>query len=1155
MKKNLLPLAFLLFSVGLSAQKGFENKKKSPAGVPVSDVFEIVSAKNSKQNSPPKFAIDPKVNGKKILKDETSGAVIYINNPLYTRDIKNAKKSSAEMCYGFLNSLKNELKITNAQDEFRLIADETDDLGFRHIKLEQHYKGVPFYGGEAVIHANKNGEADFMMGRVFPSPSVSTAPNLSADAAIALSLKDLGKISIVQKNGAIGKFLKMDPDVASLVIINENSKDRLAYNITVRPNILERWVYFIDAHSGEVISKFNHTCTLDGVVSASSKDLNGITKSFSAVQVGQNYFMIDPTKKMYSNQSSLPNDPVGTVWTIDAQNSRIDANKLDLAHVTSTNKNSWNATAVSAHINASICYDYYLSKFNRNSLNGSGGNIISVINIADEDGKGMDNAYWNGQFMGYGNGRDGFKPLAGALDVAGHEMTHGVIENTAKLEYRNQSGALNESFADIFGALIDRDDWTLGEDVVKANVFPSGALRSLENPNQGGKNDPGYQPKTMSQYQFLRDTPSEDNGGVHINSGIPNHAFYKLATAAGMSKDKAEKIYWRVMTTYLTRTSKFADLRVGVIQSAKDLYGDGQEAAAAKAAFDFVGITDGSTTTGGNTGSTGTGNTTSENNIPTNPGTESLVAFDPTDESLYSGALNAATFNKISNGLGCLNKPSVTDDGSFVYFVGKDNHIYRVGLDGKTQPQKLSSDPAWRNVAVSKDGKQLAALSSELDAFIYIFDLVNNKNKRFELYNPTYTQGVSTGEVLYADSFEWDYSGEFIVYDAFNQAKSTFKDIEYWDVGIIKVWDAISKNFSDGVIEKMFTNLDEGDNIGNPALAKTNTGIYAFDYFNSEQDAYYVLTIDFGKSQDNIQVLEENNDIGYPNFSKADAFVLFNALDGNQSVIKGVALKSDKISPNGASEIQFTDAKWGVTYATGTRALPTKEAQVISFNAVSDKNPSTSFDLVASSTSKLPLIFSVVSGDANIVNGKTVTLGSTPGKVTIRIIQVGDSKYAGTTADVVFCIIPKTPSLTDNGTSVTASGGTLYQFYVNNNPIGGQTNTNTLKKDFGGSYTVKNVTADGCVSASSNSVSAAVLATEPIGFGGVIVAPNPVEDKINLILPEGELLKKLDVLDISGKQIRKDFKLNESIKSLSSGQYVLKIQTDKQTYSAKIIKK
>lgn len=112
--------------------------------------------------------------------------------------------------------------------------------------------------------------------------------------------------------------------------------------------------------------------------------------------------------------------------------------------------------------------------------------------MRDEDGTEMDNAFWNGEVMAYGNGATDFTPLAGALDVAGHEMTHGVIENTARLEYNAQSGALNESFADVFGVLIERKNWTIGETVTKRSAFPSGALRDMANPNQGGPKDPGY---------------------------------------------------------------------------------------------------------------------------------------------------------------------------------------------------------------------------------------------------------------------------------------------------------------------------------------------------------------------------------------------------------------------------------------------------------------------------------------------------------------------------------------------------------------------------------------------------------------------------------------------------------------------------------------
>ena len=1161
MKKNLLSFLFLLLTSSIFAQNAFQTKKKTSTGEAIKDDFPTISAKKLGVNLPAKMTLVPTDLDKRVVKDEDSDAIIYINNPTFTKLSKNAKKSQAELTMDFLSSVKTDLKVKNPSEEFRLVADEKDEYGIRHIKLEQKYKGIPLYGGESILHSDKTGAVSFLAGKVFPTPNIGVTASINPSAAIDLCLKDLAKTTIIQKTGAVNKFISLDPDKAELFIINEDNKTQLAYNVTVRPNILERWVYFIDANSGEVISKFNHTCTLDGVVVATAKDLNAVTKSFNVTQVGSNYFMIDPTKKMYkSASSSLPDKPVGAIWTIDAQNSSADAEEMNLTHVSSTNKNSWSPTAVSAHINASICYDYYNAKFTRNSLNDKGSNIISVINITDEDGKGMDNAYWNGQFMGYGNGKDAFKPLAGALDVAGHEMTHGVVENTAKLEYRNQSGALNESFADIFGALIDREDWLLGEDVVKASMFPSGALRSLENPNQGGKNVPGYQPKTMSQYQFLRDTPSEDNGGVHINSGIPNYAFYKFATGAGMSKDKAEQIYYRALTTYLTRTSKFQDLRIAVIQSAKDKYGD-VEVAAAKAAFDAVGITDASTTgtgsggTGGSTG--GTGSTTQDNTIPVNPGVLGLVVFDPreSDQSLYAGVYDPKVdIPKIANAYGCQNKPSVTDDGTYVYFVGKDKNIYSVDLVKMTAPSKRLTEAVWRNVAISKDGKRLAALSSVLDNFVYVFDLEKGTKTKFELYNPTYSKGVSTGEVKYADSFEWDYSGEFIVYDAFNVAKSAFKDIEFWDVGIIRVWDPIKKVFSDGLIEKMFANLDEGESIGNPALAKTNSGIYAFDYYNGVKKEYSVLTVDFGKSSENIKTIEINNAIGYPDFSKNDDKLVFNAAKGDQSIVKIVNLQGDKITKNGNSETLYLDAKWAVWYASGSRALPTKEAQVITISAIADKAPKTAFDISASSSSKLSLVYTVVSGDATI-NGKTVTLGNTPGKVTIRAFQVGDSKYVGASADVTFCISPATPTLKDNGTSVTASGGSLYQFFVNNSVVNGFTNNPTLKKDFVGAYTVSSVTSDGCYSGISNAIGVSALGLEPTSSMQVLVMPNPVEDQLNVKIPDGEVFKSLKILDNTGREVFESKISNPNIKQMTAGQYLLKVVTDANTYPIKMIKK
>ena len=199
----------------------------------------------------------------------------------------------------------------------------------------------------------------------------------------------------------------------------------------------------------------------------------------------------------------------------------------------------------------------------------------------------MENAFWNGKAVFYGNGGTNFYSLAGALDVAAHELGHGVVSNTANLEYYGQSGAINESYADIFGAMVDRDDWRIGEDITRTSFSPSGALRDMADPHNGGTSlsQPYWQPKTVSEMY----TGSQDNGGVHINSGIGNHAYYLYATA--VTKQKAEQVFYKALTDYLTMTSKFIDFRIAVVQAATDLYGaSSTEVTKAGEAFTAVGI-------------------------------------------------------------------------------------------------------------------------------------------------------------------------------------------------------------------------------------------------------------------------------------------------------------------------------------------------------------------------------------------------------------------------------------------------------------------------------------------------------------------------------------------------------------------------------------
>jgi bacillolysin len=1170
-----LTFTFLLLATLTTtfAQKGFDKKQRSATEKPAQPQGQFTEVpvdkneKNIRQSSVPSLSTKF-ISKLKVTRDAETGGVLMIEN--LSKATPNTRKSTQMMAADFLVEVKKALKIENTDQELEMIDMQTDEVGMTHIKLQQKYKNLPVYGGEVWLHT-KGEKIDVLNGRNFPTPKISSiTPSISEEKAIELALTDVSQKTIVQRAGITGMLLGKMQNTSELIVYHKDGNfedERLTYNLSIRPNMLERWTYFIDANSGEVLKKFNNTCALDGPFNATARDLNSVSRTFGVQQVGSTYYMVDTQRPMYNKATSkLPDDPIGAIWTIDAKNTTSD--NMSYAQNASTNNTNWTPTAVSAHYNAGLCYEYYRTKFGRNSLDGKGGSIISVINIADDDGKGMDNAYWNGEFMGYGNGRDAFKPLAGALDVGGHEMTHGVVEATARLEYQNQSGALNESFADIFGAMIDRDDWTMGEDITKASAFPSGALRSLSNPNQGGRNDPGYQPKTMSQYAVLANTEEQDNGGVHVNSGIPNYAFYLFASNANVTKDKAEQVYYRALTKYMTRTSKFVDARLAVVRASADLYGENSAVVvAAKAAFDAVGIADpnGGTSTTPTTTPAPAPTPVPQQNIPVNNGGDFILVFEPSTSKLYVGAANATGANyKAISSSGCLSKPSVTDDGMFAYFVGKDKNIRKIALSGTYAETKISSDGVWKNVAVSKDGKRLAALTDTRDKLMYIFNLEDGKGYKFTLYNPTYSTGVSTGEVQYADSFEWDYSGEQVIYDAFNSVKSVSGTIEFWDVGMIQAWNLTKKAIGSGKIEKLFTDLEAGESIGNPSFSKNTQNIIAFDYFSEDEpDTYYQIAIDLTKNVDDenyFDVVNTNNDIGYPGYSRLDDFMLFNTLDGKQQNVNYIGIDKNKISPVGTGKELFTDASWAVWFAQGTRVTSTtKTDQTINFGAIADKNIGESFNISATSNSNLAVQFTVDGGDLAI-SGNRVTVGNTAGKARVKAFQIGNTQYNAASVTQTFCIIPATPRIAVSGSNLVASGGSNFQWYINGNAVGGQTTNTAIAADLGGTYTVRAVTNDGCQSLASNSivVAAKVLGTELDESIKVSIYPNPTADELRIELPSGVVFKEATFYSTLGKNVVSYDKLSNSnslnISQLEKGLYSIKIETSRGSVSRKIVR-
>ncbi len=269
-----------------------------------------------------------------------------------------------------------------------------------------------------------------------------------------------------------------------------------------------------------------------------------------------------------------------------------------------------------AYDGSGYTYDLYSSVYGRNSIDNNGMSLISTVHYQ----RNYDNAFWDGHQMVYGDGDEGLPPAQQifnrftiALDVIGHELTHGVTQNEANLTYSNQPGALNESISDVFGSLVKQyrnnetaraADWIIGEGLFTPNIHGVG-IRSMKAPGTAyddpllGK-DP--QPANMSNYV----TTSQDNGGVHINSGIPNHAFYVAAYELdGPAWEKAGVVWYAALTDgRLSSTASFNDFANLTFQVAGEKFGSGsQEQQAVKKGWTEVGIN--VVDPGGTTGSSG----------------------------------------------------------------------------------------------------------------------------------------------------------------------------------------------------------------------------------------------------------------------------------------------------------------------------------------------------------------------------------------------------------------------------------------------------------------------------------------------------------------------------------------------------------------------
>ncbi|EJX17636.1 zinc metalloprotease [Staphylococcus sp. OJ82] len=476
-----------------------------------------------------------------------------INN---NADVEQFLQNNAQSLVNQSSKTKQETINKEAFKQYNVIDKQQDKTGVTHYALKPKVNDVTSEGTTIKVHVNNKGNITLINGNVDkPYIKVENEAKLSSANAENKAFEAIGKAKSDVKN------IKSYPVVSKNNLDINSDKQRLVYDIElnyISPKVAH-WKIQVDATTGEILTKQNviKNATTEGKgtgVNGDEKQPLSVTKangSYSLLDTSQDAVIETKT----ANETTNAYSPI----TNDSNN----FNKED------------QRAGVDAHYYAKEVYNYFLNKHDRNSYDNNGGDIDSVVHYD----KSFNNAAWTGQYMIYGDG-DGqtFKALSGANDIVAHELTHAVTERTAGLEYSHQSGALNESFSDVFGYFVDSDDWLLGEDVYTPNK-DGDALRSLKNPEQYN------QPAHMDQYL----QGSQDSGGVHTNSGIPNKAAYLTINAIG--QEKAEQIYYLALTQYLTPNAQFSDAKASLKEASNHLYGTNSETSKAiEKAWTDVGV-------------------------------------------------------------------------------------------------------------------------------------------------------------------------------------------------------------------------------------------------------------------------------------------------------------------------------------------------------------------------------------------------------------------------------------------------------------------------------------------------------------------------------------------------------------------------------------
>jgi Zn-dependent metalloprotease len=473
---------------------------------------------------------------------------------------------------------------------------EKDALGMTHVRFDREAGGKKLFNEMVIAHLGADG----------------AVKDVSGNAASVKLETSLGPPSVTEKDAlAIAKQafraeldakLTEKPVVETTLYPAGDGHYVPAYRVELASftgNTAARMNYLIDANTGEVLESFNTITQLMAreVLEAAAAQAPATGTDVPPAESGTGHSMYSGTVPL-----STKRDGNRYVLVDDSRNgSRTESGPL-LSRPIRDNNNIWGEAsdpksqkaAIDAHYGMEMTWDFYKNVLGRNSIDDNGFALKSRVHV----GIRMNNAFWNGVGMNYGDGDGRVMTSLTALDIAGHEISHGLIQRSAALTYNGESGGLNESMADILGTGVEwyasqhnpnvKFDWGVGEDAFTPNRAGD-AMRYLDDP-------------TRDQYSIDHFSKYPQQREVHGSSGIANNAFYLLAEGGtnktsglrvngGIGIEKGLKIFYRALAYYMTPNTTFAQARQFTLQAAKDLYGEGSEEARKVAeAWSAVGV-------------------------------------------------------------------------------------------------------------------------------------------------------------------------------------------------------------------------------------------------------------------------------------------------------------------------------------------------------------------------------------------------------------------------------------------------------------------------------------------------------------------------------------------------------------------------------------